>query len=480
MSKNPVYDVVVVGNGVLGLSLALTLVRRKLRVALVGESHRPWAASTAAGAMLGSFGEVTSTLLKSKYGRLKHDLAVRATGLWNDWLNELEDNLSVSDIRAADGTFVIHNTIGYSKIDDDNFEAIRESLKEYGEPFEDMNPSDIHWLDPESGSRPIKAVYIPNEHAVNTARLLRKLEESFISHGGTLISEAGVRIERNNGRVEALVLHSGERLISDHIVIAAGVKSQTLLDTVPDVAARIPRLVSGYGVSALVSTMDGTTPNSVIRTPNRAFACGLHILPRSRGEVYVGATNIISPRAVDSPMLEDVVFLLECAYRQVRRDLSKGRVSRLQVGNRPVSLDGFPLIGETDLSGLWMMTGTFRDGLTLSPYLSREMAKLICGEPADWDLELFKPVRQPIQPFSREEVISETVAHTLATGYESGWRIPVGWHNQIEYNLRTEYEKFANDLDSVYTPPSNLLDASSKDLIVLKMLSKYYMAAKQN
>ena len=36
-----VFDVVVVGNGVLGLSLALSLVRRELRVALVGEPHRP-------------------------------------------------------------------------------------------------------------------------------------------------------------------------------------------------------------------------------------------------------------------------------------------------------------------------------------------------------------------------------------------------------------------------------------------------------
>ncbi|MEK5521656.1 FAD-dependent oxidoreductase [Heyndrickxia sp. FSL W8-0423] len=64
-------DVVVVGNGVLGLSLALSLVRKKLPVALVGESNRPWAASTAAGAMLGCFGEVTSTLLKSEHGRAR-------------------------------------------------------------------------------------------------------------------------------------------------------------------------------------------------------------------------------------------------------------------------------------------------------------------------------------------------------------------------------------------------------------------------
>lgn len=475
------YDVVVVGNGALGLSLALSLVRRKLRVALVGESGRPWAASTAAGAMLGCFGEVTSTLLKSEHGRLKHEFAVRARGLWDDWLNELHDNLGITDtdIRVADGTVVLLNTVGYSKVDDDNFFAIRKSLVEYNEPFEDIEPGDVKWLDPESGSRPERAIHIPNEHAVNSIKLLQHLEQSFVALGGTLINDAGVRLESSAGRVEALVLASGQRIVSENIVLAAGVKSQELLDTVPDVAARIPGLVSGSGVSALVSTVDGTSPSFVIRTPNRAFACGLHVVPRSKGEVYVGATNIITPRAVNSPDLGSVVFLLDCAMRQIRKDLDTGRLTQLQSGNRPVSLDGFPLLGETDLDGLWIMTGTYRDGLTLSPYLAREMTKLICREETDADLETFAPVRRPIQPVSREDVITETVDHVLATGYEDDWRIPVGWHNIIENSMHTKYEEFAKGLDPLFTPPAELLAAASRNPTVLKMLHKCYTAAKK-
>lgn len=475
MKNKNVFDVVVVGNGALGLSLALTLARRKLRVALVGESNRPGAASTAAGAMLGCFGEVTSTLLKSEYGRMKHDFAVRALSLWDDWLEELGDNLGNADIRVADGTVVILNTVGYSKVDDVNFEAIRNSLQEYNEPFEDIDPSDVEWLDPYPNSRPERAIYIPNEHAVNSIKLLQGLEQSFVNIGGTLITEAGVRLERNAGHIEALVLDSGEKVISNNIVLAAGVKSQDLLDTVPDIAARIPRLVSGSGISALVSTVDGSSPNSVIRTPNRAFACGLHIVPRQKGEIYVGATNAIIPKvAPDNPKLGNVVHLLETAYRQIRWNLSQGRLSRLQVGNRPFSLDGFPLLGETDLNGLWIMTGTYRDGLTLSPYLAREMAKLICGDEADADLKMFNPVRPPIQPFTRKEVIMETVEHILATGYESDWRMPIGWQNVIEHNMHSFYEKLTNDFHPIFTPPAELLVASSKHPSIVKMLYKYY------
>lgn len=473
MGNKQAYDAVVVGNGVLGLSLALTLVRKNLSVALVGESERPWAASTAAGAMLGCFGEVTATLLKSEYGRMKHEFAVRALGLWDDWLGELDG----ADIRVSNGTVVILNNMGYSKVDDNNFEAIRRSLQHYGESFEDINPADIEWLDPDPSSRPGRAVYIPDEQAVNSIKLLQKLEESFVSLGGTLIVEAGIRIESNAGAVDALVLNSGERLYSKKIILAAGVKTQELLDTVPDIAVDIPRLVSGYGVSAIVSTVDGTSPSSVIRTPNRAFACGFHILPRQEGEVYVGATNIIAPKVLDNPALDDISFLLNCAFGQFRRNLTDGKLKKLQVGNRPVSIDGFPLLGETNLNGLWIMTGTYRDGLTLSPYLAREMAKLILGEKADPEMNIFSPVRAPIQSLAREEIIKETVEHMLANGYENEWGVSLGWHNIIESNLMASLTKLANDLNPKITPPPELLAAAGRDNGILKMLYKYYKTA---
>ncbi|MEK5521657.1 hypothetical protein [Heyndrickxia sp. FSL W8-0423] len=113
-------------------------------------------------------------------------------------------------------------------------------------------------------------------------------------------------------------------------------------------------------MSAIVSTEDETSPSRVLKTPKRAFACGLHIVLRQKGEVYIGATNVISPKVVDNPILDDIVFLIDCAYRQIRRNLSKGTLNRLQVGNRPVSLDGYSLLGESNLKGLWRMTGTYR------------------------------------------------------------------------------------------------------------------------
>ncbi|MFJ3762306.1 NAD(P)/FAD-dependent oxidoreductase [Streptomyces sp. NPDC090080] len=474
---NRFHDVVVVGNGSLGLSLGLTLARRDLNVAVLGRPHRPKAASSAAGAMLGTFGEVTTTLLKSDYGRTKLDWAYQASKLWPEWLAGLAPDSDGTDLLTAHGTVVMLNTVGVPDIDTQNFKAIRNTLIEYGEKFEDIDAEDIEWLDAEPTARPLQAMYLPNEHAVNAHALLAQLEAAFLAAGGTLIPEQAVRVDHADGRVRGVELDSGTVLATEQLVLAAGSASQAVLDTVPDQAARIPRLISGYGVSALVDTEDGTAPRSVIRTPNRAFACGLHVVPRGAGHVYVGATNIISPEPRETPLISDVLFLLNCGNRQVRRNLGESGVRAIQVGNRPVALDGMPLLGETELAGLWMMTGTYRDGLTLSPLLAREMTALLLGEEPGIELDLFRPVRSPIQPLSREEIVEGTVTHMLATGYESNWTVPVEWPFTIEHYLRVAYTRIADEFDPAFTPPPELLASSRIHPSIAQALRDYYAAS---
>jgi glycine oxidase len=474
----PAYEVIVIGNGALGLALGVTLAQRGMRVAVVGDPHRAGAASAAAGAMLGSFGEVTSTTLLSASGRAKHDLAVRAGHLWNDWLATIADDGDGRDIITADGTFVILNNVGVPGIDDANFAAIRASLEEYGEPFEDVAPTDIDWLDAEATARPQHAMYLPNEHAVDASALLVRLERAFVRLGGELVAKQAIGLERQAGRVRGVTLADGGTLAAGQVVLAGGARTQELLDTLPEVAHRIPRLISGYGVSTLVETEDGDGPRSVIRTPNRAFACGLHVVPRGDGAVYLGATNILSVEPRTTPLISDVQFLLGCATRQVNRRLSEGGLARVQVGNRPVALDGFPLLGEAGVDGLWLMTGTYRDGLHLSPLLAAEMGRRLAGESAELDLEMFNPVRSPLQGLSRQETIDTAVIHMIATGYEHNWNIPVEWPYLIEHNLRESYTRAAAELDPEFTPPPEVLAGLRIRPNLEKMLLEYYAASR--
>ncbi|MER7078675.1 protein-(glutamine-N5) methyltransferase, release factor-specific [Saccharopolyspora kobensis] len=474
-TSQPGFDVIVVGNGALGSSLAVELAGRQGSVALIGPAHRPYAASAAAGAMLGCFGEVTTALLDNAHGMTKFDLDLKAKDIWPEWLQNISDGTSDgTELLTASGTTVLLNTVGSGPIDSGNYAAIRAMLDKYDEPYESVDPADISWLDPDPNSRPLEALHIPGEHAVDSGRLLRRLERTAEDRGVHVVDDQAVSLVNSDGQVRGVVLASGATLSARKVVLAGGVGSQDLIDSVPGLGACIPRLVAGYGVSVVMTTQDGTQPESVIRTPNRAFACGLHVVPRGLGRVYVGATNIINPRPLADPVLRDLEFLTGCAHRQIRRNLWSSSIVQVNVGNRPVSLDGFPLLGETPLDGLWMMTGTYRDGLFLSPLLAREFARRLSGEEPELDLDAFTPERAPLEGVSREAVIDTTVEHMLATGYEHHWNIPTDWQEYLAADLKPIYTRWADEIDAGFTPPPELLASSRLHPHMVEWLRSYY------
>lgn len=453
------HDVVVVGNGALGSSIAFELARRGVDVARVGGSARRHAASTAAGAMLGCFGEVTGPLMSTEHGRLKLALDYRARGLWPGWLDELSEySGDDSNLIVADGTFVFLNTVGTSAIDTANFAVIESALAEHGEPYEHVDAEQIDWMRPNELFRPLRALYMPGEHAVHTARLFEKLDKALLSAKGSAIDGQVASLVTDGGQVTGVVLDSGETVTAGQVVVAAGAHSVELLAELPEVYRRIPPMVSGYGVSAVVRTEDGSLPRSVLRTPNRALACGLHCVPRGDGLLFLGATNVISDTPREHPDLRDLKFLLDCSIDQLHTGLENAALVASQVGNRPIPADGYPLFGGTGVPGLWLASGTYRDGLHQSPLLAREMADMIeKGAGQVEELADFAPVRAPLAPGTRDQVVANAVAHMVATGYERKWNITGEWPALIEEGLAEKYRSRAEALDPEFTPPAEFL-----------------------
>ncbi|MEU5631208.1 NAD(P)/FAD-dependent oxidoreductase [Streptomyces rishiriensis] len=476
MYAGPQQTAVVVGNGAVGASIAYELSSRGFQVTRVGRENRPYAASLAAGAMLGCFGEVTTSLLASDHGRAKLDMDHRARRYWAEWDERLsQDSGDSRTLFSADGTFVLLNTMGSAAVDSGNFRAIEATLQEYKEPYETADPEDLDWLAPNDLSRSLRGMYIPGEHAVDSHRLLVKLDQALVKSGGRVVDAEALRVRVANGRVTGVELANGEILPADHVVVAAGAKSLALLDEVAEARAQMPPMVSGYGVSVLVETEDRALPSSVVRTPNRAFACGLHAVPRADGVIYLGATNIISEQPRRFAAVGDLQFLLGCAVDQLHTNLSEGSLLSVQVGNRPVPADGFPLVGNAGAEGLWLATGTYRDGLHQSPLLARHIATLVEGGTSEFDfLSSFSPVRAPLAGGTREQVVTTAVEHMMATGYEYKWNVTPEWPPRIERHLRRFYGSLVEELHPTFTPPAELVAAMTDG--IRASLTRYYAA----
>jgi glycine/D-amino acid oxidase-like deaminating enzyme len=455
------FDVVVVGNGVIGLSIALAVVNEQpsASIAVIGPVDRDGGATAAAGAMLGCFGEVTATTITSQHGQRKLELAIAARNLWPGWLDQLGPQ--PQPVVTASETVVLLNTVGSADVDSTNFAAVLRALRDADEPYEEIAVEDVAWLDPDSNARPLRALHLPNEGAVNPTALLNALTHTLEEKGVTLLDTIATGLWVNAGRIAGVLLPD-TRIAAGSVVVAAGAASGVLARSVPQLRHRVPIVLGGAGVSALARTVDTTVPPYVLRTPNRAFACGLHVLPRTDGTVYLGATNEVTFEPQYDATIAEINILTTSAVRQIRKDLDGAHLLKVQVGNRPMSIDGWPLIGPTSIEGLWLVTGTYRDGLHLSPLLADEVAKRLTGGGGGIDIDMFRPEREPISTLSRSEVLDEVVRHTVATGFEARWHLDSDWPDTIGKFARVSFENLLDELGGHYMPPPALLSVLLK------------------
>src|SRR5687767_754793 len=113
MNMNSIYDVAIIGNSVLGLSLAYELRKResKLRLAVIGPAGRVGAATTTAGAMINVWAEMAAGQFANPALAERAELGIRAFGMWDALCAELSEFSDVP-LRVQWGTYVVNNALG--------------------------------------------------------------------------------------------------------------------------------------------------------------------------------------------------------------------------------------------------------------------------------------------------------------------------------------------------------------------------------
>ncbi|MFD7902712.1 NAD(P)/FAD-dependent oxidoreductase [Kitasatospora sp. NPDC059747] len=418
--QEQVLDVIVVGAGVLGRSLALALAEAEpaLRVGLSGPGGP--GASPAAGAMLGVLGEVTAGALRTAHGRLRVDLAVEAGRRWPAWrrrIRALAGSAAPAD-GFGRGTFVLLNAVG-STLDQQSLGAIGRAGAEHGLPVEEVDPLEVPGVSALDNDRPLRALHLPDEAFLDARRWLATLDAALAALPNVVPLPAGRPLPHPDG----YLLKTPElRATARIMVLATGAWTTQLVEELDPDLTLLP-VVCTEG-TAVTLTAPAALP-TVLRTPNRAYACGLHAVPQADGTWYVGASANPALTPGTHPTPGALRFLLDAALGQLHHGLATARLLHVHHGNRPIGLDGHPLIGPTGRPGLWLLTGTHRDGLHGSPLIARELAAEILGAaPSAW-LAPWRPDRTPIADWTADEAIAEAAAHHHALTAESRMRPPL-------------------------------------------------------
>jgi glycine oxidase len=365
-------DVVVIGGGAIGTSIAWRAALEGLSVALV-EREPGRGASWAAAGMLAPITEV-------HYGEeAVLDLGVESLRRYPDFVASLEDATGRDVGYRECGTLIVAR-------DPDDHAALsdlRRFQDRLGLEVEPLTRKDARALEPSLSPRFRSAWLVASDYNVDNRALTDALYEAAKRAGVELVTDQVETVEVVGGRVTGARLESGGVLASDVVVLAAGCWSASIAG-VPDEFRPPVRPVKGQ----LLYLRGPADPPLVARNVR---GLDVYIVPRSDGRIVVGAT--VEERGFDVTVTAGAVYeLLRDAFELVP-GLGELELIECVAGLRPGSPDNAPIVGATGLDGLVVATGHYRNGILLAPLTADGVVQLITTGAAPSSLGPASPQR---------------------------------------------------------------------------------------
>lgn len=433
---------VIIGNGIIGLTTALRLAvdaKEGDKVVILGKFSRPNSATKAAAAMLNSFCEIEADTFKSEIDYTRFEMSYDASKMWHKFVlyyleSALEHKCVIEECANCMGntgacfelgTYLINNCSA-DYLDDLNYNAVIKALNDFYESYSEVDPAEIPNYKPQERHRANRAIYIHNEGWLNPKLVLRQLDQALMGYPFVeFIDEEVICINQEGSKIKSVTLGNNKLVEGDQFLLTTGASVTSLIEK-SKLSIKIPKIFNGVGVSLQIKSPE-YPHKKTIRTPNRGLACGLYSVPFYTSpkvplnELIIGATSFVTPFEAEGARVVAVQGLLSGAMDQINTNFYKAEITTINIGYRPVSADSYPVFGRTSIKNLIICTGTKRDGFHLAPLLSELLVKLIKGEEIDTKYDCFKPERELIRNYTREEAIEASVKHLMSASYQHGY-----------------------------------------------------------
>jgi glycine oxidase len=231
-----------------------------------------------------------------------------------------------------------------------------------------LSSAEARNLEPLLGPDVAGALYAATEAQVDNRALGPALAAAFLRAGGTLLAnEAVIRLEVSGPRVTgALTPVANHR--GDAFVLAAGAWTSRIaglpLEAMPPV---VP--VKGEMI-ALVPAKAGVLPQRIV------WGNDVYLVPR-HDRLFVGATA--SRQGFDTGLTPAALDWLKSRATCLMPALAEWDIAEHWAGLRPGSPDNLPILGATEIEGLFIASGQFRNGILFAPAIAEALSGLVLG-----------------------------------------------------------------------------------------------------
>lgn len=361
------WDAIIVGAGIIGLSLAIELRKSGMSVLVVEKGELAREASWAAGGMLADFFLETPPAL--------HPLAAASAQMYPRFVQQLEAESALAIDLRSEGTLLF-------------LPPAHDPSLQQSYPL----PAPLAELEPAFKVPQPPALYL-HERSIDPRHLTAAAIAAARNHGIHFATDDPVQaIEISDGKA------AGVRTTATHysaatVVNCAGAwASQIGCDA--SGGTGVPPVQTGQisiptrpvkGQMLCVAMPEKGLVRHVVRTPD------VYLIPRSNGHMVIGATQ--EEAGFDKQTVPETLQKLRHAAINLVPRLVEAKVLEVWAGLRPGTPDKLPILGETSTPGYFVATGHFRDGILLAPITARVMGQLITSQRPEFDLAPFSPQR---------------------------------------------------------------------------------------
>src|SRR5580700_679767 len=355
------WDVLIVGGGIIGLSLSIELRKRGANVLIVERGEPGREASHAAGGMLVDCPLETHAALQA--------LASASARMYPEFAYELEVESGMKvDLRD-------HRAIVFPP---------QEHAREWEKALSEcaVQAPKLTQLEP--------ALADPNRHAF----LLKER-----SVDPRALTAAALKAAKNRG----VDFSSGNEVTS--VTIADGCATGVATTKNIFSAANVVNCAGAWsGQIAFSPITPCTFPIRPVKgqmlclaSPSRELlkhvirSPEVYLIPRSDGRILAGAT--VEEAGFDKRTDPATMQRFHRAAIALIPELHNAKILEDWAGLRPGTPDALPILGATSTPGYHVATGHFRDGILLAPITAQVMTDVITGVAPAHDLAAFAPAR---------------------------------------------------------------------------------------
>jgi glycine oxidase len=370
-------DVVIIGGGVIGLTIARALALRGVRdISLLERGGLGKEASFAAAGMLAPQVEADSADDFFK-------LAARSRHLYPAFAAALREETGIDVELDTTGTLYLALT-GH---DQQENEKRYEWQTSAGLRVELLSAAAVRELEPNLNQSALGALLFPNDNQVENRRLLNALVNSVSKLGVRIVTGTNVEsVVMEGNRVTGVQTDRGV-LKCGTAVVAAGPWSSSVKNSLGD---------PNFSVEPERGQMVCFEAKPQV-TQHVIFSPRGYIVPRRDGRLLAGSTKerVGFDKSVTAAGTSSIV----ASATEISPGIANLPIVDTWAGLRPRAPDGLPVLGPCgEIDGLFYATGHYRNGILLAPITGELISEAIVAAAESPLLAPFSPDRFLLRP----------------------------------------------------------------------------------